>query len=176
MDAKAGVELLDGVALEKRFPQFHALSPRTNGVLDPAGGLLRPELAIASHCQVALRYGAQIRAQELVTAWETDADGTTVSTAHGQYRAKHLVIAAGAWNGKLIPQLRGKLSVTRLTLGWFTPETPGSFSVERFPIWEHGAFYGFPVLPDFPGCKLAKHWPGAPRRSRHARLPAQRRR
>ena len=59
-------------------------------------------------------------------------------------------------------ETRGKLRVTRLSLGWFAPKDPASFSVEKFPIWLHGAHYGFPVLPDFPGFKVAKHWGGDP--------------
>ena len=156
------IELLDEAALGKRFPQFRNLPRETNGVYDHQGGLLRSELAIASHCHVALQKGAQIRAQEPVSSWTTDADGVTVTTSHGKYRAKHLVVAAGAWNAKLLPQLRDRLQVTRLSLGWFTPQRPGDFAVENFPIWEHGSHYGFPVLPDFPGMKVAKHWKGDP--------------
>ena len=158
----AQIELLDESALETRFPQFQELPQGTNGILDHQGGLLRSELAIASHCHVALRHGAHIRAQEPVTEWTSDADGVTVATSRGRYRAKHLVIAAGAWNAKLIPKLRDKLQVTRLSLGWFAPKDPASFSVDNFPIWLHGAHYGFPVLPDFPGFKVAKHWAGDP--------------
>jgi sarcosine oxidase len=156
------IELLDESALAIRFPQFQKLPKGTNGILDHQGGLLRSELAIASHCHVALRHGAHIHAQEPVTNWSTDGDGVSVTTKRGKYRAKHLVIAAGAWNAKLIPQLRGKLRVTRLSLGWFAPKDPASFSVDKFPVWLHGAHYGFPVLPDFPGFKVAKHWGGDP--------------
>ncbi len=156
------VELLDESMLGDRFPQFQDLPRGTNGVLDHQGGLLRCELGIASHCQVALRHGAHIRAQEPVTDWAADANGVTVTTSKGSYRAKHLVIAAGAWNAKVVPQLQGKLVVSRLSLGWLAPKIPGSFSVEKFPIWEHGAHYGFPELPDFPGAKVAKHWGGTP--------------
>ncbi len=156
------IELLDESTLGDRFPQFKGLPRGTNGLFDHQGGLLRSELAIASHCHVALRHGAHIRAQEPVTGWTTDADGVTVTTSRGRYRTKHLVIAAGAWNAKLVPKLRGKLQVTRLSLGWFAPKMPESFSVASFPIWEHGMFYGFPVLPDFPGFKVAKHWRGDP--------------
>jgi sarcosine oxidase len=156
------MELLDESALGTRFPQFQNLPAQTNGILDHQGGLLRSELAIASHCHVALRHGAHIHAQEPVTDWSADGEGVRVTTQRGQYRAKHLVIAAGAWNAKLVPQLRGKLQATRLSLGWFAAKDPASFSVEKFPIWLHGAHYGFPVLPDFPGFKVAKHWHGAP--------------
>jgi sarcosine oxidase len=156
------IELLDESALAARFPQFQKLPKETNGILDHEGGLLRSELAIASHCHVALKNGAHIRAQEPVTDWSTDAEGVTVTTKRGSYRARHLVIAAGAWNAKLVPQLQGKYRVTRLSLGWFAPQDPDSFSVDKFPIWLHGAHYGFPVLPDFPGFKVAKHWDGDP--------------
>ena len=156
------MELFDESELQRRFPQFQQLSPGTNGLFDHQGGLLRSELAIASHCDVALRKGAHIRVQEPVTGWATDADSVTVTTSRGRYRAKHLVIAAGAWNAKLVPQLRDKLQVTRLSLGWFAPEKPASFAVQNFPIWEHGSYYGFPVLADFPGLKVAKHWKGDP--------------
>jgi sarcosine oxidase len=156
------IELYDESTLPDRFPQFQDLPRGTNGLFDHQGGLLRSELAIASHCHVALKQGAQIRAQEAVTDWSTDEDRVTVTTSRGKYRAKHLVLAAGAWNAKLVPQLRGKLHVTRLSLGWFAPETPAAFSVDKFPIWLHGAYYGFPVLPDFPGFKVAKHWHGDP--------------
>jgi len=156
------IELFDESELRRRFPQFQQLPPGTNGLFDHHGGLLRCELAIASHCDVALRRGAHIRAQEPATGWTTDTDGVTVTTSRGLYRAKHLVIAAGAWNAKLVPQFRDKLQVTRLSLGWFAPEKPASFAVQNFPIWEHGSYYGFPVLPDFPGLKVGKHWKGDP--------------
>jgi sarcosine oxidase len=156
------IDLLDESSLAIRFPQFQKLPKGTNGILDHQGGLLRSELAIASHCHVALRYGAHIHAQEPVTSWSTDGGGVSVTTKRGKYRATHLVIAAGAWNAKLIPQLRDKLRVARLSLGWFAPKDPASFSVDKFPIWLHRAHYGFPVLPDFPGFKVAKHWGGDP--------------
>jgi len=162
--ASAGtdIEMLDATSLAGRYPQFQNLPEGTNALFDRQGGLLRSELAIASHCHVALRHGAHIRAQEVVKDWTSDEDGVTVTTSQGAYRAKHLVIAAGAWNPRLLPQLRDRLQVTRLSLGWFAPQQPAAFDVENFPTWGHGAYYGFPELPDFPGFKVAKHWRGDP--------------
>ena len=156
------IEILDASSVADRYPQFQNLPKGTNALFDHQGGVLRSELAIASHCHVALRHGAHIRAQEVVKDWTTDRDGVTVTTSRGAYRARHLVIAAGAWNAKRLPSLRGRLQVTRLSLGWFAPEQPGAFTVKNFPIWGHGSYYGFPVLPDFPGIKVAKHWKGDP--------------
>jgi len=156
------IELLDESTLAHRFPQFQDLPKGTNGLLDYHGGLLRSELAIASNCHVALQRGAHIRAEEPVTDWSADSSGVTITTKRGKYRAKHLVIAAGAWNAKILPQLRDELQVTRLSLGWFAPDSAESFTMGNFPAWFHKDYYGFPILPDFPGCKIAKHWYGDP--------------
>lgn len=156
------IELLDEATLASRYPQFQNLPKGSNAIFDHQGGLLKSEAAIASHCHVALQLGAHIRAQEPVQDWSSDDDGVTVTTTQGTYRAKHLVIAAGAWNSKLVPQLHDKLMVSRLSLGWFAPKEPGAFSVDKFPCWGSGAYYGFPVLPDYPGVKVAKHWGGTP--------------
>ncbi len=156
------IEVLDASSRADRFPQFQNLPEGTNALLDHQGGLLRSELAIASHCHVALRHGAHIRAHEAVKDWTTDKDGVTVTTSRGSYRAKHLVIAAGAWNAKLVPHLHDKLTVSRVALGWFAPRDPGAFALGDFPCWGSGAHYGFPVLPDFPGFKVAVHWGGKP--------------
>ena len=45
---------------------------------------------------------------------------------------------------------------------WFAPETPTSVSVDKFPIWLHGAYYELWMLPDCLGFKVAKHWHRAP--------------
>ena len=161
--AKRGASVL---GLEQ-FDIAHALGSsggisRQTKVMPYLGGRYEPLIRRANENWQTLEKGAQIRAQEAVTDWSTDENSVAVTTNRGKYRAKHLVLAAGAWNAKLVPQLRGKLHVTRLSLGWFAPETPAAFSVDRFPIWLHGAYYGFPVLPDFPGFKVAKHWRGAP--------------
>ena len=156
----ATCEQLDAAALAARFPQFERLPAGTNAVLDREGGLLRPEMAIATQCRVAIDRGAHVRAREPVASWSADDAGVRVVTTRGRYRANHLVLAAGAWNGRLVPSLRNKLRVTRLSLGWFNPSRPADFAIERFPIWEHGDHYGFPILGDFPGFKIARHWHG----------------
>ncbi len=156
------IELLDPREIAERYPQFHKLSNKTEALLDHDGGLLRSELSIASHCYAALRMGAHVRAQEAVQGWEADETGVTVKTSRGSYRAKHIVMASGAWNAKLVPELNGKLEVTRLSLGWFASKDDETFEMKNFPTWGHGSHYGFPVLPDFPGIKVAKHWKGDP--------------
>lgn len=158
----ATCERLEPAALAARFPQFADLPEGTSAILDREGGFLRPELAIASHCRVALAKGAHIRAREPVMAWEADDAGIHVTTEKGRYRARHLVIAAGAWSGTLVPTLRERLAVTRLVLGWFATRPGNDFSPANFPTWGHGEYYGFPEADGFPGAKVARHWRGDP--------------
>ena len=49
-----------------------------------------------------------------------------------------------------------------MALGWFAPQDSDAFALGKFPCWSSGAYYGFPVLPDFPGFKVAMHWGGSP--------------
>lgn len=156
------IEIVDGADLHHRFPQFQNLPDGINGLLDHQGGFLQSEMAIAANCYVALSRGAHIRTQTMVTGWETNTDGVKVTTEHGFYKAKHLVISVGPWSTQLVPSLDHKLQVTRLSFGWFSSEFPAEFVVNKFPTWEHGSFYGFPSAQSFPGIKIAKHWTGHP--------------
>ena len=161
-NAGDSVELLEGSTLTARFPQFRNLPDSTNGLLDRQGGLLRSELAIAAHCNVAMQHGAHVRAQEPVIDWSADSSDVTVTTQQKKYRAKHFVVAAGTWNSLLTPRLQNKFKITRLSPGWFAADNAASLSVDNFPIWLHGPYQGFSVLPDLPGFKVARHWHGNP--------------
>lgn len=158
----ATCQRIEPAALAERYPHFANLPIGTSAILDREGGFLRPELAIASQCRMALAKGAHIRAREPVTAWESDGAGVRVATEKGIYRARHLVVATGAWTGKLVPALRERLAVTRLTLGWFATRPGTDFSPAAFPTWCDGDYYGFPEADGFPGVKVAKHWRGDP--------------
>ena len=135
-------------------------------VREPRAGVLFPEACIAAQLTRARRHGAQIRCDEPALAWATDGAGVDVRTARGRYRAGSLVLTAGAWLARLVPELDLPLAVTRQALYWFEPAAnPERFAPERFPIfiWEDepGRFlYGFPDLGD--GVKIARHMEGEP--------------
>jgi sarcosine oxidase len=60
------------------------------------------------------------------------------------------------------------LVVTRQVLGWVWPKEPDLFDISRCPVWaiDDGTgqhfYYGFPMTPDNPGVKLARHFPASP--------------
>jgi sarcosine oxidase len=57
------------------------------------------------------------------------------------------------------------LRVTRQVLGWVWPNEPARFELGRFPVWgvhhpDGSLSYGFPMMPDNPGLKMARHGAG----------------
>jgi sarcosine oxidase len=159
-------ESLDRDGLAARSPKFR-LPDDFAGVTDPSAGFLLPERAIAAHAELALRQGAELHGHEAVTGWEATASGVTVHTNRATYHAGHVVFSGGAWSGRLVKDLGIELVVTRQVLGWVWPRTPSEFRLGRFPVWGidaggGGMYYGFPMMPDNPGLKLALHKPATP--------------
>jgi sarcosine oxidase len=157
-------ELLDPQALRKRLPLFR-FDPDWWGLAEATAGYLLPERAIAAHLALAERHGAALRFDERVTSWAKDGDGARVTTDRGTYRAAKLVIAAGAWNARLLPALAPFLQVKRVPLFWFEPIADRE-ALAKLPVYivdsglGHGC-YGFPYLAD-QGLKIATHGAGTP--------------
>ena len=152
-------EVLTSEQLNARFPAFE-LPADTMALFQPEGGFLTPEECIRAHLKLAKEQGAEIREQEPVLGWREDADGVTVETANGTYRAERLVITAGAWVSKLAPRLREVAVPERLVVAWMKPLQPELFSIGRFPVFNlrlpEGHYYGFPEH-DGPGFKLGRY-------------------
>ena len=108
--------------------------------------------------------GAELRRDEAVVAWRIRAMGAGWVTTSGEYRAAQLVIAAGAWMPKLVPELAPTLSVVRQPMHWFVPASrPEEFSAAHCPVtlWEFSPDRVFSTLPDFgDGVKAAVHYEG----------------
>lgn len=142
-----------------RYPAFN-MPEDSIAIWDPRAGILYPEACVEAHLQAARKTGAELRYDTKVIAWEVDDDNVTIHTSEEEYRARHLVICAGAWVGELLTELDLPLAVERQVLCWFQPAAnPEQFEPERFPIfvWETGPgmhFYGFPDLGT--GVKVAR--------------------
>lgn len=149
-------EVLGSADLTRRFPGY-ALPAACVAVWQPRGGFLVPERCIATHLQLAGRYGAEVRVNEAALRWEPTAHGVTVTTTHGRYEAGQLVVAAGSWTGALVPALAPLLAPERQVLAWFDITDRDLFAPSRFPVFnldlggEH--WYGFPEF-GTPGFKI----------------------
>src|SRR5205807_2526751 len=103
---------------------------------------------------------------EPVLEWKEDAHGVTVRTSRGEYHADKLLICNGPWSARLLADLGVRLLVTRQVLAWVWPREPDLFAPGRLPVWaidrlDGTLYYGFPMMSDVPGFKLAHHGPGA---------------
>ncbi len=149
-------ELLDADALRARFPGFR-LPPDLVAVYQPDGGFVLSERAIAAYARLALDAGADLRGYEPLTDWRTAGDGVVVQTASGEYRARRLVISAGAWLGSLLPSLAPFAVPERQVLLWAQTLRPERYRVGAFPIFildvPEGLYYGFPEY-GIPGLKI----------------------
>ncbi|MFV2063391.1 MAG: N-methyl-L-tryptophan oxidase [Chloroflexota bacterium] len=149
-------ELLDADELMARFPGFQVPSDFA-AVYQADGGFVLSERAIAGYSMLALGDGAELHGHEGVTGWHVDGDGVVVRTDRGEYRARRLVISAGAWASKLLPTLAKIAVPERQVLMWSRTLRPELFAVGSFPVFildvPQGRFYGFPEY-GIPGFKL----------------------
>jgi sarcosine oxidase len=147
--------------------QYPALTPERDmvAIREPRAGVLFPEACISAMLGEARAHGAALWFDEPLEAWSVEGTGVRVSTARGEYHARRLIVAAGAWTRGLLPGLDLPLQVERQVLHWFEPAGHAeSFRVGRCPIhlWQFDGrrlFYGFPDLGR--GVKAAFHHDGA---------------
>jgi len=152
-------EVVDAVELARRHPGYRL--PRAMvAVLQPDAGFLLPERCILAHVAAARKLGAEVRTGERVLSWAAEGGEVAVTTARDTYRARRLVICAGAWARTLAPQLQELAVPERQVLIWTAPLKPERFALGAFPVFnmeaEEGRFYGFPVY-GVPGFKIGKY-------------------
>ena len=161
-----GHQNLSSAELRRRFPMF-SVSAECEAYFEPEAGFVRPEAAVGAQLALAQQLGADLRLGEPVTAWTSSAAGVEVATANGRFQARQLVLSAGPWITKLLPEVSLEFAVYPQLLHWF-PIRSGYEVLRRMPVfvWETGAerndfahamaFYGFPAI-DGPtgGVKLA---------------------
>jgi len=150
-------ETLTASEASGRFPAFR---PPENAiaVFEPTAGVLFPEACVSAHLTLARALGAAVIAGE--PAVRVDQRGTrpAVTTNRSTYRAKRVVVAAGAWAPRLLGADR-LFSVTRETVHWFARATEhaarGSCPVSMIDSGGGPILY---TIPDFgDGFKAALH-------------------
>ena len=154
-------EVLDAQELRRRYPAYGDLDATTRVVFQPDGGFLLAERTLLAHVNQAMAHGAELHFHEPVLDWEAGSDGrVTVRTERATYEADRLVICAGPWAGRVVPQLASLAVAERQVLAWLQPTRPELFTPERFPVFilevPDGSYYGFPVH-DVPGFKIGRY-------------------
>ncbi|MSU48828.1 MAG: N-methyl-L-tryptophan oxidase [Opitutus sp.] len=158
--------LLDRTAIARQFPQFE-VPDDWGGLLEPQAGFLLPELAISTFVNGALHRGAEIHGHEAVLSWHAENSGVSVVSSQRTYHAEKIIFSGGAWSNRLVRDLGVELIVTRQVLGWVWPKEPKPFQSGVLPAWmidrlDGTVYYGFPMITQSPGLKLALHAPMRP--------------
>ena len=156
-------ETLDASAVSRRFPALR-IPAEFRAVFEPRAGMLYVERCVAAFLKLAAANGAVLKFGERVTRWRSNDAVVEVVTDQAVYSAQTLVVAAGAWLPKLLPELAGLLKIERQVLHWFRPVADTSDCLpDRLPVhvceYERGRFYY--ALPDVgAGVKAALHHQG----------------
>ena len=140
-------------------------------LFEPDAGFIAPERAIRLYAEQAMLHGAVIKTKQPVLKWTKNKNEIRVKTSSGTYHAKKLIITAGPWASKMVPELANTLTVTRQAIAWVAPRKSKPFKLGTLPCWmiadetKPGVYYGFPILPvnkfNGPvGLKLAHHIAG----------------
>jgi sarcosine oxidase len=146
---------MSSTELAARQPQYAGLAGEV-GVWDPSGGICFPERNVRAHTEAARRAGAEVYPNTMALGIQERPDGVVMLTPTTEFRASQVVIAAGAWLGKLVPGL--PLAPRRTPQYWFRPRDPdsGDFTLAKFPafiwqrpdgehLWGHGSDEGFGI-------------------------------
>ena len=145
-------------------PAF-AIPDRYDVVFEPDAGILASARAVALQMEMSRRVGGDrtlVLDRTPVRAIDLGDDRPVIVTDSIRIVADRLIVAAGAWVGRLLPDWPVPVRVTRQQVLYFRPANPAPFQIGRFPVFiykgadEDDAFYG---MPDFPGLgvKAARH-------------------
>ncbi len=167
-------ELLDEDELRARYPA-HRVDPGEVAIYEKDAGFIRPETAIRTALARADELGTRVLSNTVVDRIELGPDRVRVIAGDVVCEAHHAIVSVGTWLGKLLPELRLPLRVTRQIPGWYPIERPELFTPDRFPVFlrdlgDHrragvdlaadSTFYGFPTL-DGKTIKVAVHREGS---------------
>ena len=146
-------EMLDSSAVGSRFPAL-IMQGDEEGCFEPGAGFVYPERCIAAQLRRAGELGATILSGRTVLSITRHGAGMRIETDEGSITTDQVVVAAGAWAGKLLGEpFGGTLVPYRQVLHWFPVEDEAAYRPGPCPayIWMHGSrpedyFYGFPAL------------------------------
>lgn len=143
------LERLDAAAIAARFPAYRP-GVYVDGYFNPVGGWAEASAVVRFLAERAQFMGIEIRESRVVRVTEIDAD--------------LVIVCAGAWVPRLLPELAGSLRAIGQPVFHLRPDDPSLFEASRFPVFgadiSKTGYYGFPVNAD--GIvKIANHGIGS---------------
>ncbi|WP_058913948.1 N-methyl-L-tryptophan oxidase [Entomohabitans teleogrylli] len=164
------LETLTAAETMSRWPQLR-VPENYIGLFEPDAGVLHSETAIAAWIRLARENGCAQLFNCPVTGITRSAQGVEVTTPEGCYQAQRLLISAGTWVTRLLPDL--PVAPVRKVFAWH--QADGRYSSNNhFPgftveLANGDQFYGFPA--DNNALKVGKHNGGQPISAPQQRVP-----
>lgn len=140
------VEKLDAPSLMARWPEIRVPDDYI-GLFEADSGVLRSELAVKTWIRLAKEAGCAQLFNCPVTALHHHDDGISIDTQEGTFHGKKVLVSAGTWVQKLLPEL--PIQPVRKVFAWF--QADGRYSTKNtFPAFtgempNGGQYYGFPA-------------------------------
>jgi sarcosine oxidase len=155
---KVDLDCLSSKKVRSRYPAFR-VPPGWEALFEREAGWIDVEGSLTAALRLAEHSGAVLRRDTCLEAWQWTGSSFELRTAGETFFARRLVIAAGAWAGRLLKDLHLPLTVVRKPLVWVRPQHPEQFRPDVFPVFASARcfFYGFPDVKG-DGVKMAIHW------------------
>jgi len=155
---------MSGRELRRVSPVFQVPDDQ-DVVFEPDAGMLSAARCIAVQVELARRLGGEkTRILEQTPVERIDLEGgrPVVLTEKHRIVADRLIVTAGSWTRRLLPQLATPLQPTRQQVLYFRPTDSSLFRPGRFPVFismGEGALNDFYGMPEFLGLgvKVARH-------------------
>ena len=158
-------EVLDSAGLRAKYPQF-ALPEDQLAVYEADAGFVKPEVTVLANLELAADAGAELRFDTVVEQVELGPGGVHLTAGGEELHAPRVVIATGAWAGRLAGLDAYPVQAQRQTVHWLRPQTSvADFDPEVFPVYlwsfpvapgaDRLEVYGFPHQPGDEGIKAA---------------------
>jgi sarcosine oxidase len=150
--------------LHRACPPFE-VPGGTDAVFEPDAGVLLAETALGAELTLARELGGdktRIMDNCLVERLDLEADRPTLICSDCRIEADFLIVTAGAWVTRLLPEWSRGLVVTRQQVAYFRPAVASAFEIGRFPVFvykgapDEASFYGLPRVWES-WVKVARH-------------------
>ncbi|MBT2520800.1 N-methyl-L-tryptophan oxidase [Arthrobacter sp. ISL-28] len=146
-------EVLDADALARRFPQY-GLDDGDLAILDVRSGFVRPELTVSTAARLAEARGASVVSDTTVIAVKGTRSGAVVTTTEGDHHFDRVIVSAGGWTTKLLPEFREIIETRRLISSWHFAADPNYVpGILPFIRTEPTYCYGIPTV-DYTAMKI----------------------
>lgn len=155
---------MSGSELHKAIPVF-GVPDDSDVVFEPDAGILAARRILKAEIDLARHYGGEktvILENSSVRRVDLESEKPTLETDTLRIIGDRLIVAAGPWLSRLLPDYPVPLQVTRQQVLYLEPPDPVAYGPGRFPVFiykgheDHDAYYGMPTFEGL-GVKVARH-------------------